>query len=117
MTYCNFEVYEDDAGEYRWRFKSGRETVTNSDGYSSKSEAKEAIELLQEEASDAKLSDDGKPRFELYKDQDDEWRWRMVASDGATVTDAGDRYASKHGAQMIIRTIKTSAGRAEATVA
>lgn len=37
----------------------------------------------------------------------------MIASNGQTITDSGERYASKHGAKTIIQTLKTSAGRAE----
>jgi len=44
----NFEIYEDDTGEYRWRLTSGDEIITNSnETYSSESAAKEAVEDVQ----------------------------------------------------------------------
>ncbi|MEF8813117.1 MAG: DUF1508 domain-containing protein [Halovenus sp.] len=113
MAHCSFEVYEDDTGEYRWRFESGSEVVGHSgDAYDSESEAKEAVELLREEAPDAGVSDDEEPYFELYEDEGDEWRWRMVASNGQTIT--GER-STRLGVERTIQTIKTSAGRADVT--
>lgn len=115
MAYCTFEVYEDDTGEYRWRFESGSEVVAHSgEGYDSEREARAAVDLLREEAPDARISGDEAPYFELSEDQNGDWHWRLAASDGRAVT--GRPVASRHGAKSITRTIQTSAGRAEVTV-
>jgi len=44
----NFEAYEDEDGEYRWRLTSGDDTITESEEvYDSESAAEEAIEHVQ----------------------------------------------------------------------
>ncbi len=111
MAHCSFEVYEEETGEYRWRFESGSEVVGHSgETYDSESEAKEAVELLREEAPNAEVSDDEKPYFERYEDQSGEWRWRLVASTGQTVT---GEPSTRLQAERLIQAIKASAGRAE----
>ncbi|SIR64739.1 hypothetical protein SAMN05421858_3103 [Haladaptatus litoreus] len=56
------------------------------------------------------------PIFELYQDAADEWRWRLVASNGNIIADSGEGYASKQGAQRGIRSVKTSAPDAQIVV-
>ncbi|MFC4987861.1 MULTISPECIES: HVO_2922 family protein [Saliphagus] len=57
-----------------------------------------------------------KARFELYRDTADEWRWRLVVSNGNIIADSGEGYASKQGAQRGIRSVKASAPDAEIVV-
>ena len=49
------------------------------------------------------------PRFELYRDNADEWRWRLVVSNGNIIADSGEGYASKQGAKRGIESVKKSA--------
>jgi uncharacterized protein YegP (UPF0339 family) len=56
-----------------------------------------------------------KPIFELYKDRGEEWRWRLVASNGNIVADSAEGYASKQGAERGIRSVKRIASEAEIT--
>ncbi|WP_049972282.1 HVO_2922 family protein [Haladaptatus cibarius] len=56
------------------------------------------------------------PIFELYQDAADEWRWRLVASNGNIIADSGEGYASKQGAQRGIRSVKASAPDAQVVV-
>lgn len=37
-------------------------------------------------------------RFEVYKDRAGEWRWTLVASNGKTIADSGEGYASEYNA-------------------
>lgn len=53
------------------------------------------------------------PVFELYQDSADEWRWRLVATNGNIVADSAEGYASKQGAERGIRTVKRIAPEAE----
>lgn len=48
------------------------------------------------------------PAFELYQDNADEWRWRLVASNGKIIADSGEGYQSKQGAERGIRSVKQS---------
>ena len=52
-----FEIYKDKAGEYRVRFKYNSETIVSSEGYSSKSSAKDAIESVKKNAPGAEIED------------------------------------------------------------
>ncbi|ERJ06190.1 hypothetical protein HLRTI_001819 [Halorhabdus tiamatea SARL4B] len=51
-------------------------------------------------------------RFEVYRDRADEWRWRLVASNGEIIADSAEGYAAKQGAQRGIESVKRVAGDA-----
>ena len=53
------------------------------------------------------------PRFELFEDNAEEWRWRLVASNGEIIADSGEGYSSKQGAERGIRSVKRAAPAAE----
>lgn len=40
-----------------------------------------------------------KPKIEFYKDQSDEWRWRVTAANGRIIGAASEGYTSKRGAE------------------
>ena len=52
-----FEIYKEKAGEFRVRFKYNSETMFSTEGYSSKSSAKEAIESIKKNAPGAEIED------------------------------------------------------------
>jgi uncharacterized protein YegP (UPF0339 family) len=52
-----FEIYKDKAGEFRVRFKYNSEVMFSTEGYSSKSSAKDAIESLKKNAPGAPIED------------------------------------------------------------
>ena len=52
-----FEIYKDKAGEFRVRFKYNSETIFSTEGYSSKSSAKHAIESIQKNGPTAPVDD------------------------------------------------------------
>lgn len=56
------------------------------------------------------------PLFEVYLDNADEWRWRLVAANGNIIADSGEGYQSKQGAQRGIESVKKTAPRAEVEV-
>ena len=66
-----FEIYEDKAGEYRFRLKAGNgETILNSEGYSGKSAAMNGVQSVQENCSDdscfaSRQTKGGSFRFDL----------------------------------------------------
>jgi uncharacterized protein YegP (UPF0339 family) len=53
----HFEIYKDKAGEFRVRFKYNDEIMFSTQGYSSKSSAKNAIESIQKNGPGAKTVD------------------------------------------------------------
>jgi uncharacterized protein YegP (UPF0339 family) len=46
--------------------------------------------------------------FEVYRDNADEWRWRLVASNGNIIADSGEGYRSKQGVKRGIESVKRS---------
>lgn len=57
-----------------------------------------------------------KPTFEVFQDNADEWRWRLVASNGNIIADSGEGYRSKQGVKRGIESVKKSASRAEVQI-
>jgi uncharacterized protein YegP (UPF0339 family) len=53
------------------------------------------------------------PVFELYQDNADEWRWRLLATNGNIIADSGEGYQSKQGAKRGIESVRTAAPNAE----
>lgn len=56
------------------------------------------------------------PRFEVYRDTADEWRWRLVVSNGNVIADSGEGYSSKQGAKRGIESVKKNVSDADVTV-
>jgi uncharacterized protein YegP (UPF0339 family) len=55
VSKATFEVYEDEAGQYRWRLEhdNGNIIADSGEGYASKQKAKEGIESVKANARDA----------------------------------------------------------------
>jgi len=52
-----FEIYKDKAGEFRVRFKYNSEVIFSTEGYASKSGAKEAVESIKKHVPAAEVVD------------------------------------------------------------
>lgn len=52
-----FEISKDKAGEYRVKFKYNSEVMFSTEGYSSKTSAKEAIESIKKNGPGAPIDD------------------------------------------------------------
>jgi len=110
----SFELYEDEAGEYRWRLTSGNDIIADSgEGYSSESAARDAVERVRDDAPTASVLEYGTPHFEVYEDQAGEWRWRLVAANGRIVADSGEGYSSRSGARRAVENVQDDAGEAD----
>ncbi|MFB6143501.1 MAG: HVO_2922 family protein [Halorientalis sp.] len=110
-----FEVYEDEAGEHRWRLRAGnREVVaTSGEGYGTASGARDAVERVQQFAPDADALDVGLAAFEVYEDGNEEWRWRLRHRNGNVLADGGEGYASRRGLHEAIESVKRNAPGAD----
>lgn len=97
-----YGVYEDQAGEYRWRMKApnGRVIAVSNRSYSRKQTATDAVERVRNLAPNADRLQG--PHFEVYEDRAGEYRWRLVAGNGRIIADSGEGYASKSGADKAI---------------
>lgn len=54
--------------------------------------------------------------FELYQDRKDQYRWRLVHSNGNIIATGGESFASKQKAEQNIESVKKNAHEAEITV-
>jgi uncharacterized protein YegP (UPF0339 family) len=116
---ADFEVYEDNAGEYRWRLthQNGNIIADGGEGYASKSGAEDAVERVTEYAPEAHVLDIGSAAFEIYEDAGEEWRWRLRHRNGRILADSGQGYASRSGAEDGINSVKRNAPNADVTAA
>ena len=79
-----FEVYRDDAGEYRWDLEAddGELMATSGEGYSSKDECMDGVEIFK----------DGAGSYEHYVSEDGDHRWRFRTGGGQIVAASGRGY-------------------------
>ncbi len=52
-------------------------------------------------------------KFEVYKDNKGEYRWRLKASNGQTIATSGEGYTSRAGCMNGIESVKENAPAAE----
>ena len=69
-----FEIYKDNAMEFRWRLKAtnGETLATSGQGYKAKADCKNGVERIMKDAAD-------KLKFEVYDDNKKESRFRIKA--------------------------------------
>jgi uncharacterized protein YegP (UPF0339 family) len=110
-----FEIFEDEAGEHRWRLVAGNDQIVadSGEGYASRSGLEDAVERVREYAPEAHALDYSGPVFELYTDAAGETRWRLMTPNGNIVADSGEGYASRTGARDGIHSVKRNAPSAE----
>ncbi len=110
-----FEIFEDKAGEYRWRLvaSNGEIIADSGEGYASKDGARQAVERIQSYAPNADVLDVGYAAFEVYEDNAGEWRWRLRHRNGNILGDSGEGYDSRSGAHDAIESVKRNAPGAE----
>ncbi|WP_440989242.1 YegP family protein [Haloarchaeobius baliensis] len=98
---ATFELYEDRAGQYRWRLvaSNGEIIADGGEGYTTRASARDAIGRVREHAPDAAVPTFEDTHFEVFRDKAGEYRWRLVADNGRILADSGEGYASKHGAR------------------
>ncbi len=110
------QIYVDNAGKYRFRFRSSNSfTVGHSQAYVAKAACRGAIQAVVREAGKATISDNtkagyvpmiGKPVFEIYKDKEGKFRFRLMSQTAMNLL-ASQGYTSKanclKGVESIIR--------------
>ena len=119
---ATFELYADSADEYRWRLRhdNGNIIADGSEGYADKRDASSGIESVQRNAPGAHVvdvsRDEGAPDeggsdavFELFRDNEEKYRWRLVHDNGNIIADSGQGYASKQKAKQGLRSVKSNA--------
>lgn len=120
---ATFQVYEDRAEEWRWRLRHQNSNIIadSGEGYASRQKAEQGLESVQKNASgayvvdlsrdDEDAVDDGgsNATFEVYRDNEEKWRWRLVHDNGNIVADSGQGYSSKQKAKQGLRSVQKNA--------
>ena len=85
------ELYEDKAGEWRWRMTDPEGAVIGAacEGYKNKSDCEK----------NAKRGKNAKDKWEFYEDKAGAWRWRRMASNGEIVGAASHGFTSQKEAE------------------
>jgi uncharacterized protein YegP (UPF0339 family) len=110
-----FNVYEDSAGEFRWRLQNANGDILgdSGEGYSSRSGATEAVDRVKNYAPDADTLEIGVAAFEIFEDNGGEFRWRLRHRNGNILADSSEGYSSRSGARDGIESVKRNAPGAE----
>lgn len=110
----NIEVYEDNAGKWRWRLTApNNEIIADSgEGYASKSGCEDAVDRLQEYAPEADRLEYDPTAFEVYEDNAEKWRWRLRHRNGNILADSGEGYTAKQKAIQGLTSVATNAPKA-----
>jgi len=103
-----FEVYEDAAGEYRWRLvhRNGRILADSGEGYASRSNARRAVDTVTATAESAEVGADSGARFEVYEDAASEHRWRLVSANDEIIADCGQGYGDRSSATEAVERVQ-----------
>ncbi|ELZ47246.1 hypothetical protein C463_02978 [Halorubrum californiense DSM 19288] len=119
---ATFELYADSADDYRWRLRhdNGNIIADGGEGYTDKRDARSGIESVQRNAPGAHIVDVSRDEaapdeggsdavFELFRDNQEKYRWRLVHENGNIIADSGQGYASKQKAKQGLRSVKSNA--------
>jgi uncharacterized protein YegP (UPF0339 family) len=111
-----FEVVERESG-WAWQFVDTAGTVIGaSPTYNSRQAAERALAEVRDQLRRASLLEIESPAFELH-DDDGEWRWRLVDTDGATVAEGMRGYPTRREAREALESLRTFGGEAATEVA
>ncbi len=111
---ADIEIYEDDAGEFRWRL-SGDDTKVKlaSSGYETREAARDAVERVRTFLPEADLIDVGEAAFEIYEDEGGDHRWRLRHRNGNLLANGGQGYADRNSVFAGIESVKRDAPTAD----
>jgi uncharacterized protein YegP (UPF0339 family) len=92
-----FEVFEDDAGEYRWRLvhQNGNIIADSGEGYVKRETARRRTDTVAGFVARADYLRIDPTAFEVFRDRAGQWRWRLVHRNGRVLADSGEGYTSR----------------------
>ena len=103
---AKFELYKDNAGEFRFRLKAGNgENILASEGYKAKASCVNGIESVKKNCQDAK-------RFEI-KEQSNGKPYFVLKAGNGEVIGKSQAYSSKHGTENGIASVTSNAPGAD----
>ncbi|MCG1003070.1 MULTISPECIES: HVO_2922 family protein [Halobacterium] len=134
---AQFELYEDKAGEFRWRLRhrNGNVVADSGQGYTQKHNAQKGMQSVRRNAlgagtihavsepveDETKLDDlpmlpdaaeESQATIEVYEDNGGEYRWRLVHDNGNIIADSGEGYTRRRDAERAVEGVRRNAGPA-----
>ncbi len=105
-----FEVYQDTAGEWRWRLivENGNIIADSGEGYSGRTRCREGAESVARN-----VGVDGDASFEIYEDRGGDYRWRLRHDNGEIIADSGEGYSAESAAEDAVERIREYAPDAD----
>lgn len=101
-----FEIYQDKAGEYRFRLKAKNgQNILASEGYKQKASCENGIESVRKNSQDDS-------KFELKEGASGKWHFNLKATNGQVIG-TSQSYETESGAKNGIASVKTNALDAE----
>lgn len=109
------EIYKDKSDKYRWRMrhKNGNIISASVRGFDTEDNAQDALNRFKNNTKEANRLDIGSAVFEIYKDSESKFRWRLRHRNGNIISDSGQGYSSKQGAINGINSVKRDVTSAE----
>lgn len=103
-----FDIYEDAAGDHRWRLVAANDRVMadSGEGYESRAGAEGAVDRVTEYIPAADTLEIGIAAIEVFEDSAGEFRWRLRHRNGAILADSGESYTERTAALDAIETVK-----------
>ncbi len=104
---ATFQLYEDQAGEWRWRLRhdNGRIIADSGEGYNERSGASDAIARVREYAASAHLLQLENGAFDLYS-RDGQWHWRLLNPRGRALAESPHGYDSRADAVTAVEELR-----------
>ncbi len=118
-----FEIFQDDAGEWRWRLaaKNGEAIARSEEGFASKASAIKSLDSVRRFTAEAtehtEVGGEGQPEkaigFEIYEDKSGDWRWRLRASNGELLAVPEQGFSGKAGVVRALDVVRRNVAAAE----
>ncbi|MFV0219718.1 YegP family protein [Empedobacter falsenii] len=100
------EIYQDKAGEYRFRLKAKNgQIILASEGYKQKASCENGIESVRKNSQDDS-------KYELKEGASGKWHFNLKATNGQVIG-TSQSYETESGAKNGIASVKTNAADAE----
>ncbi|WP_435360910.1 DUF1508 domain-containing protein [Haloarchaeobius sp. DFWS5] len=114
-----FQVYEADDGEWRWRLidEDGAVLADSGAEHDSRSAATGAMMTLKDKAPDAEMLEIDTAAFELFRNEDGQWGWRLIDEAGHMVAEGPGMHDTRGDARQALSKLRDNLGADVRTMA
>ena len=115
---ATFEIYVGEGEDHRWRLihNNGNIIANAAQGYASRSGAEHSIEAIREYVGPAEYLQPDPTAIEIYRDEEDKYRWRLLHKNGNILGGSGEGYTSGSEAREAIDELRDGIDEAEIEV-